>query len=136
MQVTKMQDTLVLVYKALMADDVVREKIKCIYNNPRAPDKEKDIFPRLTMYEMLNRNSEFADDKALMNTVDIRIDIWSKKNNLFELSAAVQECIEGAFAMCSVEMASDIYESDTNIYHKPINIRVMMNKTEVTNNEN
>lgn len=133
---TKMQDTLVLVYKALKADDVVKEKIKGIYNNPRAPDSARDTFPRLTMFEMLNRNTEYADDKALMNTVDIRIDIWSRKNNLFELSAAVKECIEGAFTMCSVELVSDMYEDDTNIYHKPINVKIMMNKTEVENDEN
>lgn len=136
MQVTKMQDTLLLVYKALKTDDVVKSKIKGIYNNPRAPDEDKNIYPRLTMFEMLNRNTEFADDKALMNTVDIRIDIWSKQNNLFELSAAVQECIEGAFTMCSVELVSDMYESDTNIYHKPINVKIMMNKTEVNDDEN
>ena len=133
---TKMQDTLVLVYKALKADDTVSAKIKGIYNNPRAPDSARDTFPRLTMFEMLNRNTEYADDKALMNTVDIRIDIWSKKNNLFELSAAVKECVEGAFTMCSVELVSDMYESDTNIYHKPINVKIMMNKTEVKDDEN
>ena len=33
---TKMQDTLVLVYKALKADDVVKEKIKGIQRTPHA----------------------------------------------------------------------------------------------------
>ena len=128
---TKMQDTTVLIYKALCADTVVKEKFKGIYNNPRAPDKQRNIFPYLTMFEMLNRNTEFADDKALMNTVNIRIDIWSDRNNLFELSAEVQRCIESTFAMCSVELQSDMYEEDTNIYHKPINVTIKTNKMEV-----
>lgn len=121
-----MQDVLLLAYKVLKASDAVTKSIKGIYNNPRAPDKDRDIFPRLTMFEMLNNNSEYADDNAVMNDVWIRVDIWSDKNNLFELSKDVKSVFEENFEMCRVEMQSDMYESDTNIYHKPINVKIKM----------
>lgn len=121
-----MQDVLLLAYKALKSSEVVVKNIKGIYNNPRAPDKERNVFPRLTMFEMLNNDSEYADDKAIMNDVWIRIDIWSDKNNLFELSKMVKSALEENIEMCRVELQSDMYESDTNIYHKPINVKIKM----------
>ncbi|MGN0106928.1 MAG: hypothetical protein ACI4A5_04425 [Hominilimicola sp.] len=121
-----MQDVLLLAYKALKSSGIVVKNIKGIYNNPRAPDKDRNIFPRLTMFEMLNNDSEYADDKAIMNDVWIRIDIWSDKNNLFELSKMVKSALEENFEMCRVELQSDMYESDTNIYHKPINVKIKM----------
>ncbi len=123
-----MQDVLLTVYKALKASSSVTQQFNAIYNNPRAPDKARDIFPRLTMFEILRTNAEAADNAAFFAEVRIRVDIWSKKNNLFELSAAVKEAIEGNFEMCRVDLQSDIYESDTQIYHKPVNIII---KTEV-----
>ncbi len=121
-----MQDVLLKVYKALKASPKVTGQIKGIYNNPRAPDKAKNTFPRLTMFEMLNTDADAADDKAFFGDVHIRIDIWSKSNNLFLLSAAVKEAIEEKFELCRVDLQSDMYEDDTNIYHKPINVRIKM----------
>lgn len=123
-----MQDVLLKVYKVLTSSKHITQKIKGIYNNPRAPDKSRDIFPRLTMFEILNTDAEAADDKAFMNDARIRIDIWSKSNNLFELSAAIKTEIEKNFELCRVDLQSDMYEVDTHIYHKPINVRI---KTEV-----
>lgn len=121
-----MQDVLLIAYKALKSSSALTKEIKGIYNNPRAPDKDKNVFPRLTMFEMLNNDSEYADDKAIMNDVWIRIDIWSKENNLHKLSKLVKSALESNFEMCRVEMQSDMYESDTNLYHKPINIKIKM----------
>lgn len=121
-----MQDILLLVYKALKSSDIVCENINGIYNNPRAPNNAEKVFPRLTMFEMLNNDSEFADDKAIMNDVWIRIDIWSEKNNLFKLSKIIKTVLEENFDMCRVELQSDMYESDKNIYHKPINVKIKM----------
>ncbi len=117
-----MTDIMLMVYKALNGSEDVKTNIKGIYNNPRAPDDK--VFPRLTMYEMLNSDSQFADDSATMNDIWIRIDIWSDKNNLFNLSNVVKSAIEQNFELCSVEMQSDMYEDDTNIYHKPINVKI------------
>lgn len=121
-----MQDVLLMAYESLKTSAPVVKSIKGIYNNPRAPDKCKNLFPRLTMFEILNNDSEYADDKAIMNDVWIRIDIWSDKNNLFELSKMVKSALEEKFEMCRIEMQSDMYESDTNIYHKPINVKIKM----------
>ncbi len=123
-----MQDVLLKVYKVLTGSKHVTQKIKGIYNNPRAPDKCRETFPRITMFEILNTDADAADDKVIMNDVRIRIDIWSKSNNLFELSAAVKAEIEKNFELCRVDLQSDMYEDDSHIYHKPINIRI---KTEV-----
>lgn len=121
-----MQDVLLYIYKALKSAPDVVKNVKGIYNNPRAPDGAEKVFPRLTMFEMLNNDSEYADDKAIMNDIHIRIDIWSKINNLFELSDVVKTTLKENFEMCSVELQSDMHESDTNIYHKPINVRIKM----------
>ena len=121
-----MQDTMLMIYQSLKKSAAVTKKIAAIYNTPRAPDKDKNLFPRITMFEMLNNDSEYADDSAIMNTVIVRLDIWSKQNNLFELSKVVKETLETDFLMCRVELQSDMYESDTNIYHKPINVTLKM----------
>lgn len=121
-----MQDTMLMIYQSLKKSAAVTKKIAAIYNNPRAPDKDKNLFPRITMFEMLNNDSEYADDSAIMNTVIARLDIWSKQNNLFELSKAVKETLETDSLMCRVELQNDMYESDTNIYHKPINVTLKM----------
>ena len=92
-----MQDTMLMIYQSLKKSAAVKKKIAAIYNNPRAPDKDKNLFPRITMFEMLNNDSEYADDSAIMNTVIARLDIWSKQNNLFELSKAVKETLETDF---------------------------------------
>lgn len=113
-----------MVYQALTASEDVKKRIKGIYNNPRAPDDKE--FPRLTLFEMLNNDAEFADDKVIADETWIRIDIWSNINNLKELSGIVKTCLKENFEMCSVELQSDMYESDTNIYHKPINVKIRM----------
>ena len=115
-----------MIYQSLKKSAAVTKKIAAIYNNPRAPDKDKNLFPRITMFEMLNNDSEYADDSAIMNTVIARLDIWSKQNNLFELSKAVKETLETDFLIFFVELQNDMYESDTNIYHKPINVTLKM----------
>lgn len=121
-----MQDVMLLIYKALKSSEVVKANVKGIYNNPRAPDKDNKVFPRITMFEMLRNDSEYADDNATMDETWVRIDIWSDKNNLFDLSKIVKSELEKSFEMCRVELQSDMYEDDTNIYHKPINVKVKL----------
>lgn len=59
-----MQDTMLMIYQSLKKSAAVTKKIAAIYNNPRAPDKDKNLFPRITMFEMLNNDSEYADDSS------------------------------------------------------------------------
>lgn len=113
-------------YKALKLSPAVTEKINGIYNNPRAPDSAKKIFPRITMFEIGRSDADAADDAAFFDETIIRIDIWSKINNLYELSAEVKRAIEKNFELCRVDLQADMYESDTNIYHKPINVKIKM----------
>lgn len=121
-----MQDVMLAIYKAVKNSEAA-EMFAGIYNNRKAPDDT--VWPRLTMFEVRVSDGTYADDRPLTTLTYARLDIWSKQNNLFELSKAVKKAIEDAFDMCKVELKQDMYEEtesgrDTGIYHKPIDVTI------------
>lgn len=121
-----MQDAMLMTYKALKEDERLNNIVKGIYNNPAAPDKS--IFPRITMFEISNKDADYADNQPQSNIIISRIDIWSRANNIFEITRNVKRILKSTFRICIIEPQSDMYETDATgkveIYHKPINVTI------------
>lgn len=136
-----MQDAAALVYKALNSDaelitllggKVPAKKWQRIYNSPVA--QYADEFPRVTMFEVINDDTEPADDEPQYSDVNIRIDVWLKDiRNLFPICKRIKQVLKDAFSMCRVQLESTMYEKQETgetIYHKPINIYLLLEQGE------
>ena len=132
-----MQDVMLLIYTALKNDTTLmnllggvntKKKWHRIYNGSVAPNS--DEFPRVTMFEVLNNDDEFADDFAECSEVVARIDVWSECNNIFEIAKQIKKVLKSAFLLCDISFNADMYEEDTKVYHKPINVEIKID-TEV-----
>lgn len=71
--------------------------------------------PRVTFFEMINFDSEFADDKPIASEIHIQIDVWSNGN-----TSAIAEEVDNSLKSIGMTRyyAIDLYEYDTRIYHK------------------
>lgn len=83
-----------------------------------APNAEE--FPRISLFEIDNRDIAFADDVAYASEVPIQIDVWSK-GSTSAISGEVDKTMkEQGWARTS---APDFYEPDTKVYHKAMRYR-------------
>ena len=123
----EMKDAMALLHQCLSQDEELLRmlggrtaKYKRIYNNPKVAHQEE--LPRVTMQEIINEDGEFADDEPEVSDVVAKIDVWSKRNNCFAIAVHIKKRIRSKFRRCSVSLESDLYEEDTEIYHKPIKV--------------
>lgn len=54
---------------------------------------ESEVFPRLAIFEDSREYTEFADDEPTEEAVRFRVDIYSRENNLNEVSAALHKAL-------------------------------------------
>lgn len=79
-----------------------------------------DDYPRITFFEVDNRDSEFADDMPYASDIIVQIDVWSRGST----SALAGEVDRTMKALgYSRSNAPDFYEPDTQIFHKPMRYR-------------
>lgn len=126
-----MKDEMLLIYKALKNDSSFMAlmggktaKFMRIYNNPVCPSDNE--FPRATMIETLVQDSDFYDNEAEFNYCHVRIDFWHNKNALRDAMARAKEVLEKTFDMISISFGADMYENDTGIYHKQLEIELKL----------
>lgn len=136
-----MQDAAALIYKALNADaeliTLLGGKVPAngwqrIYNSPVAP--KADEFPRITLFEVINDDAESADDEPQYSDVNIRIDVWLNDiRSLFPICSRIKQTLKSNFSTCTVQFESTMYEklnTDVTIYHKPINVYLLIEQGE------
>lgn len=133
-------DVMQMIYSALSNDKKLLqllggkdEKYRRIYNNPVSP--YEDEFPRITMFEVMRQDVEWADDRPQAVQVTARIDIWTKKNTLYKITKQVRSILLSCFLRCEVSPGSDMiedYEKETRIYHKPIDVEIILRRRENT----
>lgn len=82
-----------------------------------------DEFPRITFFEVDNRDSDFADDEAYASSITMQIDIWSKGS-----TSAISGLVDKTMKEQSWgrTLSSDQYEKDTQVYHKVLRYRTKM----------
>lgn len=72
------------------------------------------------MFEVDNRDSAFADDRAVAADVVVQIDIWHKQSTS-ELAGEVDRSMKAeGWARTS---SADLFEEDTGVYHKALRYR-------------
>lgn len=128
-----MQDATTLIYNALNTDSVLsllggKNRSKGwnrIYNSQVAPCA--DEYPRITMLEVLNSDEVPGDDDYLYSDVNIRIDLWVKDiGTIHPICKCIKKVLKDNFYACVVRLEETIYEYDTEIYHKPINVYLLL----------
>ena len=128
-----MQDAETLVYQTLNTDETlktllggidVENSLFRIYNSPVAP--KADEYPRITLFEVVNTDEASADDEATMSDVNIRVDIWTKDEiTLFDITSRVKKILKTNL-LCTVKLGSKIYEEDTEVYHKVVEVYLLL----------
>lgn len=102
-----------------------KQKWKRIYDKPVAPFTNE--LPRITMFEVLNSDEVFADDVPHFSDVNVRIDVWTDKHSdIQKISKKVKEVLFTKFEACRIQLEGTLYEQDTKIYHKPINVFLLL----------
>jgi hypothetical protein len=82
-----------------------------------------DEYPRITLFEVDNRDEAFADDESYGSEVSIQVDIWSKEITT-EMAVQVDSTMKTlGFRRTS---AADLYEHDTKINHKAMRYRTLI----------
>ncbi len=129
-----MQDAVNLVYTPLHSDAPLitllggRDPEKCwdrVYDGPTNP--QEDEFPRITMFEVLNEDAVPADDKFECSDVNVRIDFWTKdKRDIHPVCKRIKKVLGDTFMDCIIRPESTMYETDTGVYHKPINVFLLL----------
>ncbi|MED1642267.1 DUF3168 domain-containing protein [Brevibacillus agri] len=79
-----------------------------------------DEYPRITFFEVTNYDAAFADDVPIMADVIVQIDVWSKVSTS-AISGEVNKTMKAQG--WSRTSAADLYEDDTQVYHKALRYR-------------
>lgn len=129
-------DVMQMIYQALCNDTELLkmlggtdEKYWRIYNNPVAPNEQE--FPRITMFEIMREDDEWADDEPQAIRVTARVDIWTRKNVLYKIAKRVKDILFSRFLRCEVSLGSDMvekYEKENRVYHKPIDVEIILRR--------
>lgn len=87
------------------------------------PEDKKDIFPRVTFFELSNFDNRYVEDTADASEIHHQVDIWSMDPSTAALGTEVDAAMKGiGFARYS---GADLYEEDTKIYHKALRYRTV-----------
>lgn len=81
-----------------------------------------DEFPRVTYYEQDNRPSLWGDNRELGSEITFVVDIWAKAS-----TTAIADAVDRVMASLGFvrEFAGDLYEQDTQVYHKAMRYRIL-----------
>ncbi|AEY65421.1 DUF3168 domain-containing protein [Clostridium sp. BNL1100] len=128
-----MQDAETLVYQTLNTDETLKKLLGGIdvenglfriYNSPVAPNS--DEYPRITLFEVVNTDEAVADDEATMSDVNVRVDIWTKdETTLFDITNRIKKILKTNL-LCTVKLGAKIYEQDTEVYHKVVEVYLLL----------
>lgn len=128
-----MQDAEMLVFQTLNADETLVSLLggrvsdkgwNRIYNSITVPDTNE--FPRITMFEVVNTDEAAADNEATMSDINIRVDVWTdNESTLFAITDRVKKTLKASLP-CTVKLGAKIYETDTQIYHKVIEVYLLL----------
>jgi hypothetical protein len=78
---------------------------------------ESQQFPRINFFEVLNTETESADDAEYADEIEIQVDIWSQGSTT-PIAKEVQRIMR---SLGFIHQAlPDVYEENTKVFHKPI----------------
>lgn len=98
-----------------------RDGLVRIYQRGTVP--YADEFPRITFFEYVNYDNEFADDEEIGSLIAVQVDIWHMVSTT-AIAKAVDKAMKAAgFRRTS---AADLYEDDTKVFHKGLRYQIQM----------
>ncbi len=72
----------------------------------------------ITLFELTNFDSAWADDTALTAEVHLQVDVWVKEASTSAIAAEVDKTMKAlGFKRTG---SADLYEDDTKIFHKAL----------------
>lgn len=72
----------------------------------------------ITLFELTNFDSAWADDTALLAEVHLQVDVWVKEASTSAIAAEVDKTMKVlGFKRTG---SADLYEDDTKIFHKAL----------------
>lgn len=81
----------------------------------KAPNANE--YPRITFFEIINHDANYADDQAYSARILYQIDIWSKANP-DPVAVEVDRVLKAiGFARSG---GADLYEDDVQVYHRAL----------------
>ena len=108
---------------------VEKRKWKRVYNSQIAKDPKE--FPRLTMFEVLNSDFDGADDLPIFGEYDNRLDLWVLSDSeIFPIVKRIKQILRSTFENVDIKFTSTDYENDTKIWHKPIDVKIILEEVE------
>ncbi|SDD27000.1 Protein of unknown function [Paenibacillus sp. UNCCL117] len=81
---------------------------------------KSETYPRVTYFEVNNRDSFFADDTPIASDIVLQVDIWSKGSTSAIAKEVDRTMKELGYTRTS---GADLYEEDTKVYHKALRYR-------------
>ncbi|MCK9327264.1 MAG: hypothetical protein M0P69_17360 [Bacteroidales bacterium] len=81
----------------------------------KAPRAEE--YPRITFFEMVNFDENYADDTSYSSRLVYQVDIWSKANPDPIAVEVDKEMKSIGFTRIA---GADLYENDTQVYHRAL----------------
>ncbi|SDY84730.1 DUF3168 domain-containing protein [Thermoactinomyces sp. DSM 45892] len=85
-----------------------------------APNKTE--FPRITYFELVNRDAGFADDQSISSHIMFQISIWSDEAKHLSLLGNQIDLSMKSLGFSRI-FSTDFYEEDTQIFHRPMRYR-------------
>ena len=85
---------------------------------------DKDINETHVTFTLISDNEDnYSDDEAESVNYLIQIDIWSKEN-MEDLKKTIKDAMK-TLDNCTYSNGADLYEDDTQIYHKALRFNVL-----------
>lgn len=80
-----------------------------------------NTYPYITYFEVVNTETESADDEEYADEIEIQVDIWSQGSTI-PIAKEVQRIMR---KLGFIHQAlPDMYEENTQVFHKPIRFTI------------
>lgn len=85
------------------------------------PPTNNEPKPYITYFEVVNAETESADDEEYADEIEIQVDIWSQGSTI-PIAKEVQRILR---KLGFIHQAlADMYEENTQLFHKPIRFTI------------
>jgi hypothetical protein len=98
---------------------------KRVYKRP-APDGKE--FPRVTIFEVVDNDADYADDEPMSRDVVLQVDEWNKVDTQTIFKEIDKTMKENGWRRTAKQ---EFYEQDTQVHHKALRYRQKFDESEI-----
>ncbi len=85
------------------------------------PVTNNTAYPYITYFEVVNAETESADDEEYADEIEMQVDIWSQGSTI-PIAKEVQRIMRKLGF--THQALADMYEENTQVFHKPIRFTI------------